>query len=157
MAIPLTPKIKDMPFKQPVSILLIIHTAELDVLLLERNDFTDAWQSVTGSREGDETLLVTAQRELLEETGIRVELAQIRDWNENHEFEIYEIWRHRYAPGVTVNTEHVFSVELPMACEVQIAAKEHRRYQWLGWQQAAEVVFSPSNADAIRQLPSKCE
>ncbi|QLI83119.1 dihydroneopterin triphosphate diphosphatase [Chitinibacter fontanus] len=144
-----------MPHKQPVSILLIIHTPELDVLLLERNDFTDAWQSVTGSREGEEPLIETAQRELAEETGLRVELAQIKDWHECHDFEIFEIWRHRYAPGVTTNTEHVFSVCLPLACEVELAAKEHRRFKWVNWQQAAEMVFSPSNAEALRQLPER--
>lgn len=144
-----------MPYKQPVSILLIIHTPELQVLLLERNDFTDAWQSVTGSREGEESLIETARRELQEETGLCVELAQIRDWHECHDFEIFEIWRHRYAPGVTSNTEHVFSVQLPEACQIDIAAKEHRRYRWVDWQQAAEMVFSPSNAEAIRQLPER--
>lgn len=145
-----------MPYKQPVSILLIIHTPELDVLLLERNDFTDAWQSVTGSREGDEALCETARRELAEETGIVVDAAQIKDWQQCHDFEIFEIWRHRYAPGVTSNTEHVFSVCLPERCEVNIAAKEHRRFKWVNWQQAAEMVFSPSNAEALRELPARC-
>jgi dATP pyrophosphohydrolase len=144
-----------MPHKQPVSILLLIHTPELEVLLLERNDFKDAWQSVTGSREGDEALIVTAQRELAEETGIQVAIEQIKDWQESHQFEIFEIWRHRYAPGVTTNTEHVFSVCLPEKCDVQLADKEHRRYTWINWQQAAEMVFSPSNADALRLLPER--
>ncbi|QLG87848.1 dihydroneopterin triphosphate diphosphatase [Chitinibacter bivalviorum] len=144
-----------MPYKQPVSILLIIHTPELDVLLLERNDFTDAWQSVTGSREGDESLINTAQRELAEETGLRVDVSQIRDWESCHDFEIFEVWRHRYAPGVTMNTEHVFSVEIPVACEVDISPNEHRRFKWVNWQQAAEMVFSPSNAEALRELPAR--
>ncbi|WP_373975289.1 dihydroneopterin triphosphate diphosphatase [Chitinibacter sp. SCUT-21] len=144
-----------MPYKQPVSILLIIHTPELDVLLLERNDFTDAWQSVTGSREGDEALIDTARRELAEETGIEVGEAQIKDWQQSHDFEIFEIWRHRYAPGVTTNTEHVFSVCLPERCEISLSAKEHRRFKWINWQQAAEMVFSPSNADALRELPAR--
>ncbi|WP_410498373.1 dihydroneopterin triphosphate diphosphatase [Chitinibacter sp. S2-10] len=145
-----------MPYKQPVSILLIIHTPELDVLLLERNEFGNAWQSVTGSRENDEALIETARRELMEETGIRVELEQIRDWQQSQDFEIFEIWRHRYAPGVTHNTEHVFSVELAQVCEIEIAAREHQRYKWVNWRQAIEMVFSPSNAEALRQLPERC-
>ncbi|WP_028448981.1 MULTISPECIES: dihydroneopterin triphosphate diphosphatase [Chitinibacter] len=144
-----------MPYKQPVSILLIIHTPDLQVLLLERNDFPDAWQSVTGSREGDEALRDTACRELWEETGIRVDPSQIVDWQQQHDFEIFEVWRHRYAPGVTHNTEHVFSVELPAICDVAMAPGEHRRFRWVGWEQAAEMVFSPSNAEALRELPSR--
>src|SRR5512145_1520230 len=46
-------------FKQPVSVLVVIYTAALDVLLLERSAHPGFWQSVTGSREGDEVLIDT--------------------------------------------------------------------------------------------------
>jgi dATP pyrophosphohydrolase len=39
-------------YKQPVSVLVVIHTPALDVLLLERAAHSGFWQSVTGSREG---------------------------------------------------------------------------------------------------------
>ena len=55
-------------YKQPVSVLVVIYTAKLDVLLLERADHPGYWQSVTGSQEPGETLLETANRELVEET-----------------------------------------------------------------------------------------
>ncbi|QBC44904.1 dihydroneopterin triphosphate diphosphatase [Iodobacter fluviatilis] len=144
------------PYKQAVSALIVIHTPDLQVLLLERTDFNEAWQSVTGSREGEELLGQTARREVFEETGIDTQLYKLRDWQQSHDFEIFEIWRHRYAPGTTHNTEHVFSLEVPFTLDIALATSEHRRFKWVGWIQAAEMVFSPSNADAIRSLPERC-
>ncbi|AZN36496.1 dihydroneopterin triphosphate diphosphatase [Iodobacter ciconiae] len=144
------------PYKQAVSALIVIHTPDLQVLLMERVDFNEAWQSVTGSREGDESLEQTARREVFEETGIDTALYALRNWQQSHDFEIFEIWRHRYAPGTTHNTEHVFSLEVPSPMAVTLAKGEHRRFKWVSWLQAAEMVFSPSNADAIRSLPERC-
>lgn len=138
------------PPKQPVSVLVVIHTPDLQILLIERADRPGYWQSVTGSREGDESLPDTARREVQEETGI--DAANLHDWQQQNVYEIYPHWRHRYAPGVTHNTEHVFSLELPAPQPVQLAAGEHLAWQWLPWQQAAELVFSPSNAEAIKNL-----
>ncbi len=140
-------------YKQPVSALVVIYTLARQVLLLERADFPGSWQSVTGSREGEEPLLETARRELLEETGLQpTATAPLEDWGMSSQWEIYSRWRHRYAPGVTHNTEHVFGLCLPAPCEVRLAPREHLGYVWLPWQQAAGQVFSPSNADAIRRL-----
>ncbi len=144
-----------MCYKQPVSILVVIHTPDLKVLLLERVDFPDAWQSVTGSCEGDESLPETARREVIEETGLPAHDLVLRDWNLSSDYEIFPIWRHRYAPGVTSNTEHVFSLEVPEPVAVTLAEREHRRYRWVDWNIAAEMVFSPSNADALRMLPTR--
>lgn len=144
-----------MAYKQPVSVLVIVHTPDLKVLLMERTDFPDAWQSVTGSREDDERMIETACRELLEETGLDAQQHILRDWDYCSDFEIYERWRHRYAPGVTTNTEHVFSLEVPETLAVTLAEREHSRYRWLDWHVAAEMVFSPSNAEAIRMLPER--
>lgn len=144
-----------MNYKQPISVLVIVHTPDMKVLLLERADYPDAWQSVTGSREGSETMIETARREVLEETGLDARQYIMRDWTFSSDFEIYERWRHRYAPGVTTNTEHVFSLEVPDFVEIALSEREHRRYRWLDWNIAAEMVFSPSNAEAIRMLPER--
>ncbi|GHD59425.1 dihydroneopterin triphosphate diphosphatase [Jeongeupia chitinilytica] len=142
-----------MTYKQPVSVLVVIHTPGLKVLLIERRDFADAWQSVTGSREDDEALLATAQREVFEETGIDTSAYVLSDWQHSNEYEIFPVWRHRYAPGVTRNTEHVFSLLVPDELPVTLSPSEHGRYRWVAWPEAADMVFSPSNAEAIRQLP----
>ncbi len=144
-----------MTCKQPISVLVIVHTPDLKVLLLERVDFPDAWQSITGSKEGDEILADTAKREVFEETGLNTNQFILRDWQFNSDFEIYELWRHRYAPGVTTNTEHVFSLEIPEPVDVVLSEREHRRFRWVDWNIAAEMVFSPSNAEAIRMLPKR--
>ncbi len=146
-----------MPYKQPISILLVIHTSDLQVLLLERCDFAGAWQSVTGSCEAGESLIETAQRELFEETGLVVSKTQIVDWQYSSDFEIFERWRHRYAPGVTHNTEHVFSVQVPADSVITIAPREHTQYCWSSIDEAVTKVFSPSNADALRQLSLKLQ
>ncbi len=146
-------------YKIPESVLVIIHTADLQVLLLERADRSGYWQSVTGSKDAaDEPLAATAAREVAEETGIVVGGAEVpaerlRDWHNSIEYDIYPIWRQRYAPGVTRNTEHRFGLEVPRDIAITLAPREHLRQRWLPWQEAAAACFSPSNADAIRQLP----
>jgi dihydroneopterin triphosphate diphosphatase len=138
--------------KLPVSVLVVIHTPALQVLLIKRADKMGLWQSVTGSLDAmDEPLDATARREVLEETGISG--GDLRNWQQQNVYEIYERWRDRYAPGVTQNTEHVFSLCVPGNTPVVLSPREHVAYQWLPWQEAAALCFSPSNADAIRQLP----
>lgn len=140
-------------YKQPESVLVVIHTADHRVLLLERAAHPGYWQSVTGSREGDETPLATARREVAEETGIELPAERFADWRITNTYEIFPEWRHRYAPGVTRNTEHVFGLCLPEAIDVTPAPDEHRDWCWLPWRTAAERCFSWSNRDAILMLP----
>ena len=142
-------------YKIPVSVLVVIHTPDLRVLLLERADRPGFWQSVTGSQDAGETLEQTAIREIAEETGLDASRFGLANWRKQNQYEIYQRWRHRYAPGVTHNTEHVFSMQLPQPQPVTLAAEEHLQYVWLPWRDAADQVFSWSNADAIRELPQR--
>ena len=142
--------------KIPESVLVVIHTAALEVLLIERADRPGFWQSVTGSLDApDEPLARTAARELFEETGIVADGAAIvlRDWRLANVYEIYPVWRHRYAPGVTHNTEHVFSVCVARDIAVTLSPREHLNHLWLPYLDAADRCFSSSNAEAILQLP----
>ncbi|KQV79461.1 NUDIX pyrophosphatase [Massilia sp. Root351] len=144
------------PYKIPESVLVVIHTAELQVLLIERAGNPGFWQSVTGSLDApDEPLLATATRELFEETGIVADgdTIALRDWRLSNVYEIYPIWRHRYAPGVTHNTEHVFSVQVPRDIPILLSPREHTQYVWLPYLEAADQCFSSSNAEAVLQLP----
>ncbi len=145
-----------MLHKIPESVLVVIHTSAMEVLLIERADRPGFWQSVTGSLDAhDEPLAATAARELFEETGIAADGGEIRllDWKLSNIYEIYPTWRHRYAPGVTHNTEHVFSVCVPRDIPVILSPREHLRHAWLPYREAADRCFSPSNAEAILQLP----
>lgn len=144
-----------MIYKQPVSTLVVIYTTALEVLLLERADHPGYWQSVTGSRDDDEPLSQTAAREAFEETGLQAGHFKLIDWNFQNDYEIYPVWRHRYAPGVTQNTEHVFGLELPEKQPVKISPREHLAYVWLPWQEAAEKCFSHTNRAMIMQLPER--
>ena len=151
------------PFKIPESVLVVIHTADREVLLIERADKPGFWQSVTGSKDAlEEALEDTAIREVAEETGIAVGAdagsaavprSALRDWHLANEYEIYPVWRHRYAPGVTRNTEHVFGLMVPSGTPVVLSPREHLRFEWLPWREAADRCFSPSNAEAVLQLP----
>lgn len=140
-------------YKVPVSTLVLVHTSDLRVLLLERADFPGYWQSVTGSQERGESLMQTATRELLEETGIDpAPFGGLVDWETTHRYEIFQQWRHRYPPGTTHNTEHVFALEVPEPVPVRLAPKEHLRHEWVPWRDAARRVFSWSNREAIESL-----
>jgi dATP pyrophosphohydrolase len=144
-----------MAYKLPVSVLVVVHTAALEVLLLERADRPGFWQSVTGSQDEGEALRETAVRELREETGLDAARYELTDWRRQNRYEIYRRWRSRYAPGITHNTEHVFGLRVPQPLGVALQPVEHLRHEWLPWQAAAEKVFSWSNAEAIRELPHR--
>ncbi|APW37193.1 dihydroneopterin triphosphate diphosphatase [Rhodoferax koreense] len=150
------------PPKLPESVLVVIHTPALEVLLIRRADavgHVDHWQSVTGSKDTPgEDFHDTAVREVFEETGIACgpgsALADgLCDWDIENIYEIYPQWRHRYAPGVVHNTEHLFSLQVPAGTEVRLSPREHTAYRWLPYLAAAEACFSPSNAEAILMLP----
>ena len=151
------------PFKIPLSVLVVIYTPALDVLVLRRTDGdglgAEYWQSVTGSKDSlEEDWRHTAEREVLEETGIdstpqAAQNATLMDWQLENIYDIYPQWRPRYAPGVMRNTERLFGLRLLERCAVRLSPREHTDYQWLPYQQAAELCFSPSNAEAILQLP----
>jgi dATP pyrophosphohydrolase len=140
-------------YKVPESVLVVIYTPSLDVLLLERADHPDFWQSVTGSRAvAAEPLAATCAREVAEETGWLAQQEDFDDWNLTHRYAIYPEWRHRYACGVTHNTEHVFGLCVPRAFVPTLAANEHSQHRWLPWRAAADACFSWTNAEAIRRL-----
>jgi len=147
------------PYKIPLSVLVVIYTPALDVLLIRRADATDFWQSVTGSKDrAREDFRQTAAREVREETGIdrapgTALAAGLRDWGLENVYDIYPRWQHRYAPGVTRNTEHVFGLVVPPGTPVTLSPREHTACQWLPWREAADRCFSPSNAEAILMLP----
>jgi dATP pyrophosphohydrolase len=141
-------------YKIPVSVLVVIHDPALDVLLLERADRPGFWQSVTGSLDApDEDLFLAALREVREETGIEAAPGALRDWRQSSVFEIYGHWQARYGPGVTHNTEHVFSLCVPAGTTPSLAAREHLAYAWFPRHVAAQKCFSPSNREAILRLP----
>ena len=139
-------------FKTPISALVLIHTNDLQVLIMERADKVGYWQSVTGSLEAGETPKQAAQREVLEETGLDANLYDLQDWQCSNIYEIYPHWRHRYAPDVVENVEHLFGLELPQALPITLAPDEHTRYEWVDWREAANRVFSWTNIDALKRL-----
>ena len=147
------------PYKIPESVLVVIHTPELEVLLIERADAPGYWQSVTGSKDTqEESLVETCVREVREETGIEigstaVPLAALRDGGLVNVYEIYPRWRARYAPGVTHNTEHLFGLRVPERVVPTLDPREHTDWRWLPYREAAHACFSPSNAEAILLLP----
>ncbi len=143
-------------YKIPRSVLVVIHTADLQVLLIERAAAPGFWQSVTGSLDReDEALAATAAREVAEETGIDATRYALSDWGIENRYEIFKRWRNRYAPGITHNTEHVFGLVLPAPVPVVLAPGEHVAQVWLPWREAAAKCFSWTNRDAILLLPEK--
>jgi dATP pyrophosphohydrolase len=143
-------------YKIPISTLVVVYTPDLEVLLIERADFAEHWQSVTGSQEAGETLAQTATRELMEETGIDADAyGGVIDWQMQNDFEIYTKWSGRYPPGTTHNREHVFGLPVPHRVTVRLEPREHLRYAWLPWREAAARCFSWTNRAAIEALPER--
>jgi dATP pyrophosphohydrolase len=135
---------------------VVIHTADLQVLMMERAGWQGFWQSVTGSiAHESEPLRDTAIREVREETGLVATRYELADWGIEREFEIFPQYRSRYASGVTHNLEHVFSLEVPGPVAVTLDPAEHLRHQWLPYRDAAALTPSWSNRDAILELPNK--
>jgi dATP pyrophosphohydrolase len=141
-------------YKVPESVLVVIHSPDLDVLLLERLDRPGYWQSVTGSLDTEDELPEQAAvREVAEETGLDARRYRLLDWRIENRFRIYD-WRlPLYRPGVTHNTEHVFGLTVPRDCVVRLEPREHTLHRWLPWREAAHECFSWSNRDAILLLP----
>jgi dATP pyrophosphohydrolase len=141
--------------KIPRSVLVVIHTPDLKVLMMERSGWAGFWQSVTGSLDReDEPWRDAALREVREETGLDAARYALTDWGVEREFEIFAQHRHRYPNGVTHNREHVFSLELPEALPVALSS-EHDRYRWLPWRAAAGLTISWTNRDAIVALAER--
>jgi dATP pyrophosphohydrolase len=151
-------------FKIPLSVLVVIYTPAMDVLLIRRADVAESgtsfWQSVTGSKEIEsESWAATAAREVLEETGIDCQpgtplATYLKNWNLENIYTIYPRWLHRYAAGVTHNTERLFGLQVPGRIAVKLSPREHTAYQWLPYREAADLCFSPSNAEAVLSLPA---
>lgn len=147
-------------YKTPISALVMIYTQnpqtqDLQVMIMERADKAGYWQSVTGSIEGDESPYQAAIREVFEETGLNALDYDFQDWHASNVYEIYPHWRHRYAPGVTENIEHLFALSLPNKLPIKLAPNEHIDYEWVDWREAAKRVFSWTNVDALKRLGEK--
>jgi dihydroneopterin triphosphate diphosphatase len=143
-------------YKIPRSALVVVHAADLQVLMMERASWPGFWQSVTGGLDReDESFREAAIREVAEETGLDASKYELVDWGIEREFEIFARHRGRYAPGVTRNLEHVFSLEVPVPVDVRLDPREHLRYRWLPYREAADLTLSWSNRDAILALPGR--
>jgi len=145
--------------KIPISVLVVIYKSNGDVLLIERADRPEFWQSVTGSLDAlDEDLALAATREVFEETGIAVDqlpAGSLRNLQHQIEYEIYPDWRFRYAPGVTRNIEHWFALQVPDNVQIQLSPREHVAHEWLPFEDAAKKCFSRSNGEAILKFFSE--
>ncbi|AKH89395.1 dihydroneopterin triphosphate diphosphatase [Edwardsiella tarda] len=142
-----------MAYKRPESVLVVIYARQSGrVLMLQRRDDPDFWQSVTGSLEAGELAPQAAQREVKEEVGIDIvdEHLTLTDCQRCVEFELFAHLRRRYAPGVTRNLEHWFCLALPD--ERAIPLSEHLAYRWMDAAAAAELTKSWSNRQAIEQF-----
>ena len=138
-----------MSVKRPESVLVLIVDEQENVLLMQRNDDPDFWQSVTGTMEESELPIQTAYREVNEETGIRLDdkKHQLIDCRIINQYRIRESWLHRYPHGTEFNDEYVFYVKVPVGTPVSLS--EHTDYQWLPKQAALDLAWSESNRYAI--------
>ena len=132
--------------KIPRSVLIVVYSGD-QVLLLERREPPGYWQSVTGSLQPGERWRDAALRELGEEAGLHAE--GLCDTGLVNRYPIHPAWRHRYAPEVNENEEHVFVLSLPAPLAVTVNLREHVQARWLPWADALALVSSETNRAAI--------
>ena len=141
-----------MKYKNNQSVLVVIYAESTRrVLMLQRRDDPDFWQSVTGSLEADETPNETAIRELWEEVRLKIEVKStaLLDCNESIEVEIFPHFRYKYAPNVTHCREHWFLLAVEQEFTPELT--EHLAFQWVSPTRAIQMTKSPNNAEAIRK------
>lgn len=138
-----------MALKRPESVLVVLYDEHHRILVMQRQDDPDFWQSVTGTIEQGEQPIQTAYREVCEETGIHLTPADgsLTDHQKINTFVIRQKWRHRYPPGTVYNQEHVFSAQVSSASAIRLT--EHLAYEWLSKTEALRRLWSPSNREAV--------
>ncbi len=137
--------------RRPVSVLVLVHADDGNVLLLRRRQPFDFWQSVTGSLKSGETHAQAAVRELFEETGLTDE-GSLQFAGISRRFAIDPRWRHRFAPGIVENVEFEWRYRISAPVEITLNADEHSEYCWLPLSEAIVNVWSWTNRDALRDL-----
>ena len=142
--------IGDQQFRRPESVLIVIYTDGGEFLLLERRRPPGFWQSVTGSLEWGEFADNAARREVVEETGIMQGVLVNLQWTQV--YEILPAFGKKYAPGVTRNLEHAFSLRLPRVVPVALSESEHVRFCWTSGVEAAATASSSTNRAVIESL-----
>ena len=137
-------------FRRPESVLIVIHTEGGEFLLLERRRPPGFWQSVTGSMEWGEPADTAARREVIEETGITQGVLVNLQWTQV--YEILPAFGKVYAPGVTLNLEHAFSLRLQDRVPVVLSDSEHVQFRWASAADAMESASSSTNRAVIAEL-----
>jgi dATP pyrophosphohydrolase len=137
-------------FRRPESVLIVIYTEDGEFLLLERLRPPGFWQSVTGSMEWGESADAAARREVIEETGITQGVLVNLQWTQV--YEILPAFGKVYAPGVTLNLEHAFSLRLQNRVPVTLSDAEHVQFRWVSGSEAIESASSSTNRAVIAEL-----
>ena len=137
-------------YRRPESVLIVIYTDGGEFLLLERRRPPGFWQSVTGSLEWGELADSAARREVAEETGITQGVLVNLQWTQV--YDILPAFGKVYAPGITRNLEHAFSLRLTQRVPVTLSDSEHVRCQWASGADAVATVSSSTNRTVIESL-----
>jgi 8-oxo-dGTP pyrophosphatase MutT (NUDIX family) len=107
------------------------------------------WSIVAGGVEADETPEEAAQRELLEETGLK---AEVRPLPVSLSYSLLDdppAIRARYAPGIERVTVHAFVADADPGWEPTLDA-EHDVYRWCELERATELMAYETASDALR-------
>lgn len=120
-----------------------------EVLLLKRADL-GVWQGVAGGGEGEETPVVAAVRETLEETGVL--LSEVVDLDSIEMLSVIDVaGYYRWGEETTTIPEYAFYADVAPDVLIRMS-DEHAEYRWCDLGQALKLLEWDSNKKAIRKL-----
>ena len=125
--------------RRPFSVNVFLYktvAGEIEYLLLKRVPRTDLkipgfWQCVSGALEEEESFVRAAQREVFEETGLRIEAVTATGFKLI--YPIKDEWRTHYGPDPIEVVEPVFFSQVEAD---PVLSEEHSIFEWLPYQQA---------------------
>jgi lipoyl(octanoyl) transferase len=106
------------------------------------------WQPVTGTMEAGETPEACARREVLEETGIRLD--EVVDLDYAQTFAADPRFYGTPLPRPTLNREHAFAALSPSA-NARLDPAEHDDARWVGAEEASRLVHFEANRESLRR------
>ena len=131
---------------------VIVHDRDRVLLLHRRKERGDFWQPITGSIENGEAPLDTARREMVEETGQRVDPISL---GITQSFMIESQYLASRFPAPIIASEIGFTAAIDSALPIRLDAGEHDQYGWFTFGEAYERIQWTDDRETLEIVESR--